>query len=109
MTDLELSVQVAYRVMGWSAILDEAGSLTGYQMANGVLPTWAWNPSEFIVDAWKVMERLQDRERPYLGRFDGLWNCSFGGHSVRAVAETAPRAICHAALNWMDSVEGKAK
>lgn len=74
----------------------------------------AFNPSESIADAWLVVEKMTKENGISLGKAGDNWECCIstsegrflqtGGVDVFATADTAPMAICLAALK---AVEGK--
>lgn len=57
-----------------------------------------WSPSTQIADAWLVVEKLAPLGQLLLdGTLSGDWHCEVVG-DTQAEAETAPLAICRAAL-----------
>ena len=96
----ELDRLVAEKVMGW-----KKWSTTGDHLwtaadsrVRSLRPedAWAFNPSTNIAHAWEVVEKLIDKD-PNIGiDCDGNWACSLWNHVARA--DTAPHAICLAAL-----------
>jgi hypothetical protein len=106
----ELSVEVARRVMGW----DNAGLVNDRCYISCGQGFWA--PHESISDAWEVVEKLftvipqQDIHIEHLAANqsgdDGQWSVSTCFENEAWVgfvyAETAPHAICLAALKAVD-------
>lgn len=114
----KMDVLVAERVMGWH-IVSENGYLHWNDADNhfqcGVsiydfedaedFHTLKWHPSESILWAWDVVEKLCDisgcdivkicKRDPELLR--GNWSCNLG-MGFEAFGDTAPLAICRAAL-----------
>ena len=104
MTDIDR--QVAEQVMGWkkgmytyymnpdaSAWLDSEGNLAKF--------TWKFNPSEKIEDAWLVVERMRELGYWWESHYsDNGWFWMFYNENINeeSLSETAPPAICKAAL-----------
>lgn len=82
----ELDRLVAERVMGW-------GPCTGVDLEQ-------WHPSTDIAHAWEVVERVRGGIGFSIQRCEMLgWLCWFRSASDNvARADTAPLAICRAAL-----------
>lgn len=63
----------------------------------------AWSPSTDIKAAWEVVEKMLENKYFREG-FDLTvteppgWTCNFGDDNTRSYAETAPHAICVAAI-----------
>lgn len=103
MTDNEIILTLATKVMGWKRY-EETDFWYG---DNGNLfDSSLWNPLQDIDDMWQVLEKLRER---YLnaGVFfedsSGCWTGYAGsdGHgyiAVEAEGNTAQEAICNAAL-----------
>jgi hypothetical protein len=104
----ELDALIAERVMGWH-IAEEHGRKAWYSadgryqrgMKNGDyfeddedLHLLNWHPSQSILWAWEVVEKLTLSVVPYE---DGRWHAA-DGKGIVAYGETAPLAICRAAL-----------
>jgi hypothetical protein len=109
----ELDALVAERVMGWRFIGEFDLEMNGDR--------WAKNPdghenyfsdvphySTNIAAAWEVMEKLL-AYNPFWEQHDFIgiylaptspkgWTCNFGDDTTRAYGDTAPHAICLAAL-----------
>ena len=122
----ELDALVAEKIMGWQlrdSMTDEIVTEdSDYREAayndgwhwdgrGGRLEAWQWQPSIDIVAAWEVVERLC--ELPSVGiiiKAYPKWNekhernflygyvATFPDLGLQAVADTAPLAICRAAL-----------
>lgn len=102
----ELDRLVAERVMGWKL---HSRNMVHYMRATGdekrsrpVVDVREWSPSEDIADAWLVVEKLA-RRRYEVGvqTSDGRYTVLIarnGQASAAASAETAPHAICLAAI-----------
>jgi len=54
-----------------------------------------------IAAAWQIAEKLQEFY-PCLWKEDGYWECLFAVEYATATADTAPLAICRAALLAME-------
>lgn len=102
----ELDALVAEKVMGWK--LSNATDGTEYwdngKFCGGIWPK-EWNPSTNIADAWNVVEKMKSKD--YLFSLKNIVKGTFtfsltdwGGNcsTYAAEAETAPLAICLAAL-----------
>jgi hypothetical protein len=99
----EMDALVAQHVMGWRphfrntafyVSADHAESLMGRPLAT----VGKWHPSTDIAAAWEVVDQQQGGLRFELRRRpDGGFWCSFG-EEMSAEAESAPLAICRAAL-----------
>lgn len=101
--DRRLDAEVAERVMGWREIStgtfeDEYGGLHTLEATS----YGQFSPSTNIADAWLVVEKLGVSVGP---RENGKWwagkTAEFG-----AIADTAPEAICKAALAALRAAEG---
>jgi hypothetical protein len=95
----ELDVLVAEKVMGWTNLrTTKAGMRRGtpaeYPHIGHEVPPYSTDMSA----AWEVVEKMREREG-YAGVESNhdLWEASMGPWYV-ATAETAPLAICRAAL-----------
>jgi hypothetical protein len=93
----ELDALVAEKVMGWDRRL-WAGR---FYWSGPYSDRERFSPSMDIAAAWEVVERVWQEEW-VLRRFLGSWQILDGdpldNHRVLASAETAPLAICRAAL-----------
>lgn len=114
----DLDKLVAERVMGWHLVDINTGDVPYWVWfdSNSHLQTEAvlWKPSEWISCAWQVVEKwIKDFDIPGHDPFilmcnpKGLWECSFnvewtweGPEMLDTIvrADTAPLAICRAAL-----------
>ncbi|GED14021.1 BC1872 family protein [Aneurinibacillus migulanus] len=111
-TGRELDILVAEKVMGWvvdgdiieNADLDEQGRCTfpsGDFLMNKETREPLPNYSTNIADAWKVLEKLIQLGAEINVGFYKQWDCSIDypiGCNWLVQAETAPLAICLAAL-----------
>lgn len=123
LTDEQIDRAVSERVMGWhyeqidagggayhARWYDDSGNLVFRYMVSehSVLGT-RWRPSTSIADAWRVLEKFQSTHNIYLVTIEKYrWCCDLegangaapagGDEHVSEMAETAPRAICLAAL-----------
>lgn len=129
MTDQEIIVAVAEKVMGWKAYpLDSYNDYRLYEqnrLIENVNREWVffpasathseahaaakpWNPLESVASAWMVVENLaESRSVRVTSHFPG-WRCVVMEHGSgdelgREVADTAPRAICLAALKAIEA------
>lgn len=92
-----------------------AEKIFGHMMNEDHIVKWAqisdddWEPSfepcphysTSIADAWQVVEKMKELGAEINIGFYEKWDCEFDypiGCNWRAVAETAPEAICKAAL-----------
>jgi len=102
----ELDMLVAERVMGWKAHPRDTAQYilatddeSSYQPVANVAE---WNPSQCITDAWVVVQKLARNQyevgvQTIEGRYTAL--IAFNGRtSAVASADTAPHAICLAAI-----------
>jgi len=113
----EIDRLVAKHVMGHRSKAGDIATsvethLNGAFIYNGALLN-PWRPTEDIAAAWEVLEQLSDAD---LKQWDGRWTCTnvgddlmckfdddespafLRGHWYGAIADTAPLAICLAAL-----------
>jgi hypothetical protein len=107
---------IAEKIMGWEAFKDDDGTIISWVTEYGNLffsddEGSEWQPSTDMADAWQVVEKMAEDNEWVLnelehsldheGRINGFY-CYFhhleigSGGSVKA--ETAPLAICLAAL-----------
>lgn len=114
----ELAEMTAAHVMGW-IIISEREDLERRQTANyvsgrGIIGLYGnryiarsdgrsrdWNPGEDISAAWEVLEHLKNKGAEINIGFYEKWDCDIDypiGCNWREVGETAPEAICKAAL-----------
>ena len=111
----ELDRRIITKVMGWKHITIDGHPRT-YSSEKMVRPTMSttrdFSPSTNIAHAWEAAEKLEIGVMPALGKRRGRWVAGFegegacswfenylGGHGVTwAEADTAPHAICLAAL-----------
>jgi hypothetical protein len=115
----EMDALIAEKVMGWT--LGEPHEIHGWMMHGmvtvrdwvgstndaGITHIEKWSPSTDIAAAWEVVEKLGDKFDE-LERGDGgeFWMCVVypdGFIPCVARAETAPLAICRAALLAMEA------
>ena len=100
-TGREMDSLVA-RAVGWKDWMDEKTPSVRSQSGSA---TWdyAFEPSTRIEHAWRVVENSEILRAYQLGRFREKWfiaDCGYDGwpETVVGEAETAPHAICLAAL-----------
>jgi hypothetical protein len=108
----ELDALMAKQVMGWElkqVFLSDA-YITAWDAGNGYYrPVWSWSPSTDIACAFEVVEKMQAEPDEWFFQIARTtvispnWYAEFGGKMVRA--ETAPLAICRAALAALDKGE----
>lgn len=113
-------VTLATEVMGWKAFHGYVSAFPGYPVLVEKRDRWrfydkdgvgsAWNPLESISDAWMIVERMRENWYVRLEDTEGSeglnWEAHFDPGMVKmrsistasARADTAPRAICEAAL-----------
>jgi hypothetical protein len=93
----ELDALVAERVMGWNSMGDSWAS--GPSQSDRTHKKDSWKPSEDIAAAWEVVEKLPGFR---LRKLNGAYWCTFANNwddeLIDATEETAPHAICVAAL-----------
>ena len=110
----ELDAEVAERVMGWWSVgIDTSNMLRSEIWADGKRKIYGFNPSEDISAAFDVVEKMREKFRRVevhgIGQkhdTERAWVCMIEGgedavtehYIAEAVAETAPLAICRAAL-----------
>lgn len=107
----ELDAAIAEQVMGWTKSKEFWGFHRGYGRPS--LPIWEpkcrcedWTPSTDIAAAWAVVERVNAlgftvkvmRENCAGVRYDCTTDTPLGDLCVNVTADTAPLAICRAAL-----------
>lgn len=117
MTDLPagpaLDVLIATKVMGWTRLPDSFDGIVAtpvYRTNDGFETSYVPPFSTMIVHAWEVVERMsrpphslcvQIENDSMQGEVDE-WSCHFNPVGMQprgyAVADTAPLAICRAAL-----------
>jgi hypothetical protein len=113
----ELDALIAEKVMGWkrmnnsTLLADEVlefGPLYGWVWLDGdrlITNQGNWRPSERIQDAWQVVEKLAHRQflldRDYAGT-GFVAEFVKAGIGAQARADTAPLAICLAALKAVE-------
>lgn len=105
----EIDHLIATKVMGWEPEeIEGSAYLSGYVLYKREepphIPDYQFKPSTNIADAWQVVEKLKiavipqaggaPKNMQYLAEIDDR---PFGKH-YEAFAETAPLAICLAAL-----------
>lgn len=110
-----LDVLVAEKVMGWSKgkywggsgatdrwfdggkeLGSDHATPEGHGDGDYYSPDESWSPSTDIRAAWEVVEKLPGFGMTHMR--DGSWHVAFGGGAFPASADTAPLAICRAAL-----------
>lgn len=109
----ELDRLIAEGVMGWERMsdywADEHGFRGWIEIPSNIPHDWEiiWSPSTRIEHAWEVVEKVGLLNWPNSlqhGNLDGLWTIErFTGETtdIIAQAETAPLAICLAALKMI--------
>lgn len=99
----EIDALIAERVMGWTRSHRGARGTQFYDVpgwgvrSEGAIPDF----STKIAAAWLVVEKMTERDDGDCGLITTVrgWSCEFGAASMKyANAETAPLAICRAAL-----------
>lgn len=122
MTSRELDAQVAEKVMGWKRDfrLSKSHSEAWRVVAEGdvtgqFIQPLSWSPSTSIEAAWEVVEKMQDTDRKFQIESstgcNGKWGAVFSQYhepfgEAWGWAETAPEAICLAALKAIN-LKGK--
>lgn len=103
----ELDALVARKVMGWMQSWSPSGKCEAWfeRQDDGSMRgkhDIGWNPSKSISAAWEVVEKITKKAEEEGGgpivelTHDGDWHAKIG--KLRAMARTAPEAICKAAL-----------
>ena len=103
----EMDALVAEKVMGWSP-LNRTEHHLSWNVPEGIR-TWeetsygSFKPSTSIAAAWEVVEKLRKEEIPIeiTSGFFGPYSCRIAsnhGWLAMVQADTAPLAICRAAL-----------
>lgn len=122
LSDAELSALVAEKVMGWRKVgaLDEtertyfettwdARCVGGSEKAPRRIDCRRFRPASRLEDAWEVLMKM-DRAFAVSSPWHNDWfRCELGdrsGITTSMQAETAPRAICLAALLAVGAVDG---
>jgi len=112
----ELDARVAVEVMGWSIVTvrewDHSGQGCWWEESGRYIAEGSWSPSTHIATAWEVVGRMRESGWCYIIEQDGPPEdrtvcCQLslqhegkdeGGDLVTVHADTAPLAICLAAL-----------
>lgn len=98
----ELDALVAEKVMGLKQILTPGGIEVGWSISSKIGASSLKPYSTDIAAAWKVVEKLNLLDKNCLLHDEGKWSvCPFDGAATIYAgidAETAPHAICLAAL-----------
>lgn len=109
----EIDRLVATKVMGWKIYADSAGykfwSINENDISRIICSVTSFEPTKDIADAWQVVEKL--RERKIFSLYDAWdeddnkifcavfeYNDTYHVVEYKEYAETAPLAICLAAL-----------
>jgi hypothetical protein len=114
----DLNAQVAEKVMGWVYVPSFIGNAVTMappswsQGDNVYIETAKWNPSTSIADAWLVVEEMRRRGwQVDVVTDDPGWSCwlhrlggKLGKPQHYVSADTAPEAICRAALEAYDFI-----
>jgi hypothetical protein len=101
MDNQEINRLIAEKVMGYELVYNEKFELNGWKMGE---KSWAGSfiPSASIEDAWKVVEKLrEDHIQLHIVCHSGSYvvHTSLANNEVLEIkSETAPEAICLAAL-----------
>ncbi len=90
----ELDALIAEKVMGYQKGIKIAH--TGAQLWTTGGASFSFHPSTDIAAAWEVVERLQRHNITISRDITGRWFVKYA--TIDEVAETAPHAICLAAL-----------
>jgi hypothetical protein len=101
----ELDALIADKVMGWEKCNESYLYFDGVIFRTLELTSYGkFEPSTDIADAWLVVEKLRDKnleihlESQYNSFGERVYFCEFSNILVAKEAETAPLAICLAAL-----------
>lgn len=105
----EMDALVAEKVMGWRSM--GAHWATGSTHKSRVHLKTSWCPSTDISAAWEVYKKTPGNF--YLSNQDGKWKAIFRGQTesfyYKATGDTAPEAICRAALKACEDLETEKK
>jgi len=101
--DREKDTLIAEKVMGCkiSDNCTELGQGHERRYPDAKIP----NYSTSIEAAWEVVERMKDKPLHLDGSLKGDWLCKFDAFGLDAGGDTAPEAICLAALKAVKAVE----
>lgn len=108
MTDRELDIAVAEKVMGWylASWCGEEHWHSNNNHGEKIVKENEWCPSTNISDAWQVVRKMERQENglPWfrLHQDESLWWKAEFEHKVEGIAPEAPRAICIAALKAVE-------
>lgn len=107
----EMDALIAERVMGWEIHPHKTHYIHNDGKTGYFVPCGEFQPSEDIAAAWQVVERMryknfysQHTDLTLASENEEWWSWTFidhnplAGYSEKATAETAPLAICRAAL-----------
>jgi hypothetical protein len=110
----ELYALIAERVMGWRLRNYETGEYSNdwanasvsdgweWEGRDSAEEAWKWGPSRKISDAWEVWEHVGRDEclilTKFMDRGSWKWEANVNGVACGPLADTAPHAICLAAL-----------
>lgn len=96
----ELDALIAEKVMGWKLFVDNKREVCAWDTGTspgGFIDERNFKPSRDIAAAWQVVEKLDNRF--ILDRTLGQYRVRFTAQdSFEVTAESAPHAICLAAL-----------
>lgn len=103
LSDSEIDCAIARQIMHWkpSTVRGEFVWHAPLHECHGyALDKDSWQPTRNIAQAWQVLEHVRrDSDSVVLQTRKGRWVCSINGKIyAMGVGDTAPRAICVAAL-----------
>jgi hypothetical protein len=109
MDNQELNTEIAEKIMGWKLSHDGLGRMAWYDGKRYMGPRDDFTPYSDMNDAWEVVEKLGLFVMP--GLYDGKWASGLDAEtyyydkSSGSEADTAPIAICLAALATIESMK----
>jgi hypothetical protein len=104
-----LDYAVARNVMGWNSsggsIINDGGLYVAKPNAENQFQQMSFRPSTNILDAWEVVEKMNKTQTVSVySDNNGKWACEIG-YIVWDDFDTAPEAICKAALAAIEPTE----
>jgi hypothetical protein len=128
----QIDALVAVKVLGWTPVtgdwwphavnsgqfncpLDKADGFAHVYSEGGLLmpdgktycskKAYNWRPSERIEDAWEVVTASNAVFELFWNPIRKKWAAKFMGSGEFSIGETAPLAICRAALTFVNAIE----
>ncbi|MGG0754953.1 BC1872 family protein [Brevibacillus laterosporus] len=107
MTDQQIIVTLATKVMGWELLANDGLGWTCQRPDGVFVYEWSWNPLENLADAFQVMDKLFIALIPQAGnppedmKYLAVFDDSPIGPKIKVFAKTAQEAICKVAMEWV--------